>query len=128
MTNGNSAVIEEIRNISHDSGTITFSVDWYHPATTTNFKVAWALDAVAIPDNSALNGTFGSAVQVNDTGGTTNKLYISPTSTAVTIGGTPAPNNLVIFRIRRVATDGTNDTLAVDAGMIGVRINFGRLA
>ena len=97
-----------------------------HPATTTNFKVAWALEAVCIRDDDTADASWGSAVQTNDTGGTTSDLYISPATGNITVGGTPTASALVQFRASRVATDGTNDTLAVDAFLIGVMVTFTR--
>jgi len=58
----------------YDGETITFKVYWEHPATTTNFKVAWDLAAVAIANDGAIDTAVGTAVPVNDEGGTTNDL------------------------------------------------------
>ena len=110
----------------YNGGTITYRVFWEHPATTTNFKVAWDLAAVAIGDNGAIDTAPGTAIQVNDEGGTTNKLYRTATSSALTIAGTPAAGNMVYWRLRRVANDGTNDTLAVDAWLHYVEIMYTR--
>ena len=108
---------------SWNEGTVSFDVEWYHPATTVNFGVVWSLAGVALSDTNALDTAFGTAVQVTDTGGTTNTLYISPESAAVTIGNTPAENDFVVFQIARVPADGS-DTLAVDARLLGVRLFY----
>lgn len=105
---------------SWNEGTITYKALWSHPATATNFKVAWALQAVAVSDDDSINAAFGTAVQVNDTGGTTDDIYVSPESSAITIGGTPQAEDVVFFRLYRVAADGTNDTLAADARLHGI--------
>jgi hypothetical protein len=110
----------------YDGGTILYRVYWEHPATTTNFKVAFNLAAVAIADDGAIDTAVGSTVQVNDTGGTTNDLYITPWSTALTIAGTPTYNKMVYWRLQRVANDATNDTLAVDAWVKYVEITYTR--
>ena len=114
----------------YNGGTVTFRVFWQHPATTTNFKVAWDLAAVAVGDVGLIDSAVGTAVQVNDTGGTTNDnypaLYRSAWSTALTIAGTPAAGKMVYWRLRRVADDGTNDTLAVDAWLHYVEIEYTR--
>jgi len=110
----------------YNGGTVTYSIDWKHAATTTNFKVAWAVDIVCYADDGALDASWGTAVQVNDTGGTTSDYYATPTSSAVTPGGSPAANCGTIVRVQRVATDGTNDTLGVDSGFIGCQINYTR--
>jgi hypothetical protein len=108
---------------SWNEGTVTYDVIWYHPSTTTNFGVVWSLAGVALSDTNALDTAFGTAVQVTDTGGTTNAVYDSPESGAVTIGNTPAENDYVIFQIARVPADGS-DTMAVDARLLGIRLFY----
>ena len=110
----------------YDGGKIKFKVYWEHPATTTNFKVAWDLAAVAIANDGAIDTAVGTAVQVNDEGGTTNDLYVTAASGDVTIAGSPAAGQMVYWRLRRVANDGTNDTLAVDAWLQYVEITYTR--
>lgn len=97
-----------------NEGTVTFAVGWSHAATVTNFGVVWALEAVCFSDDDAQDAAFGTAVQVSDTGGTTNDLYRTSESAAVTISGSPAANDHVCFQIKRVPADGS-DTLAIDA-------------
>lgn len=108
---------------SWDEGTITATFLWSHAATTTNFGVVWAIQAVAVSDDDALDVAFGTAQTVTDTGGTTNDLYISSATSAVTVGGTPQAQDLVIFQVYRDATNGS-DTLAIDARLMGVTINY----
>ena len=110
----------------YNGGTFTYKLFWKHAATTTNFKVAWAVDAIAYADDLALDTAFGTAVQVNDTGGTTTDYYVTPESAAGTPGGSAAAGCGMIVRVRRVATDGTNDTLAIDAGLLGVQLTYTR--
>jgi hypothetical protein len=109
----------------YNGGQVSYKVMWTHGSTTTNFKVAWALQAIAYGDNQPIDAAWGTAVQVNDTGGTTNYFYISPSGT-ITVAGSPAAGCGMKFRLQRVATDGTNDTLAVDAKMIGVQVTYTR--
>ena len=110
----------------YDGGTITFHVNWTHPATTTNFKVAWSLKAVGMADGDSLDSAYGTAIQVNDEGGTTSDMYQTPESAALTIAGSPVAGELVNWRLSRVATDVTYDTLAVDAYLISVTITYTR--
>ena len=109
----------------YNGGTFTYKILWKHADTTTDFGVVWAVDAICYADNGALDAAWGTAVSVTDTGGTTNAIYITPTSGAVTPGGTPAAGNPILVRIRRVAT-GANDTLAIDARFIGIQITYTR--
>jgi hypothetical protein len=108
---------------SWNESTVTYVAEWYHPSTSTNFGVVWSLAGVALSDTNALDTAFGTDVQVTDTGGTTNTLYVTSESGAVTIGNTPAENDFVVFRIARVPADGS-DTMAVDARLLGVRLFY----
>ena len=92
---------------------------WTHPATTTNFKVSFGLSGVAIGDAGAMDVAQGTPQYSNDTGGTTSYLYVGPLTSAITISGTPAAGKLVQFRASRKADDATNDTLNVDAYLLG---------
>ena len=104
---------------SWNEGTVTFKPIWSHPSTTTNFGVAWTLQAVAISNDDALGTSFGTAQSSVDTGGTTNDLYLGPESSAITIAGTPAAEDVVYFRVSRLVSDG-GDTMAVDARLHGI--------
>jgi hypothetical protein len=107
---------------SWDEGAVTFSPTWTHGSTTTNFKVSWGLQAVALSDDDAMDAAFGTAQFSNDTGGTTDDLYSGPESSAITIAGTAASEDVVVFQVFRKADDATNDTLAVDARLIGLTL------
>jgi len=106
-----------------DEGTLTYTPVWSHAATTTNFGVAWFVQAVAISNDDTLEVAFGTAVSSVDTGGTTDDAYIGPASSAMTVAGTPAAEDLVLFQIYRDVSD-AGDTLAVDARLHGVTINY----
>lgn len=104
---------------SWNEGTVTAKFIWSHAATTTNFGVVWSLQGVALSDADAIATSYGTAQQVVDTGGSTDTLYHSPETPAITIAGTPAAEDLVYFRVSRVAANGS-DTLAVDARLHAV--------
>lgn len=106
-----------------DEGTITFVPSWSHAATATNFGVAWFLQGVAVSNDDTLDVAFGTAQSSVDTGGTTNDLYIGPVSSAITIAGTPAAEDMVIFQIYRDVSD-AGDTMAIDARLHGVTIYY----
>jgi hypothetical protein len=96
---------------------------WTHPATTTNFGVVWAIEAVAFANDDPADTAFGTAVQVADTGGTTNDIYITAETSALTVAGSPGAEEWVVFQVKRVPADGS-DTMAVDADLIGVKIHY----
>lgn len=104
---------------SWNEGTITFQVKWSHASTTTNFGVAWNLQAVAVSDDDTIDVAYGTAVTVTDTGGTTNDLYVTAESSAITIAGTPAAGDTVFFRVYRDPANGS-DTMAIDARLHSV--------
>lgn len=110
---------------SWDEGQVSAQVYWFHPATATNFTVNWQIFAQAYSDGNAIDGAAyaGTGTSMNDTGGTTNTLYISPESSLLTIGNSPAEGDWVHFIMRRNGADGS-DTLAVDALLIGVKIHY----
>ena len=84
--------------------------------------MSWGLQAVALSDDDAMDAAFGTAQYSNDTGGTTDDLYNGPESSAITIAGAPASEDVVIFQVLRKADDATNDTLAIDAKLLGVTL------
>ena len=108
---------------SWDEGTITAAFHWSHAATDTNFGTSFGLQAVALSDDDALDTAFGTTQYAVDTGGTTDDIYKSPTTAAITIAGTPAAEDYVVFQVLR-KHDEAGDTLAVDARLHGVTLYY----
>lgn len=104
-----------------NEGTITAKFLWSHPSTTTNFDVIWGIQAVAVGNDDAIGAAYGTAQTVTDTGGTTNDLYHTAETSAITVAGSPAAEDVVFFRVYRDA-DAGGDTMAVDARLHGVVI------
>jgi len=104
----------------NESG-ISFVPVWSHPATTTNFGVVWEVQAVAVGNGDTILASYGTAQSSSDTGGTTNTLYSGPESSAITVAGSPADEDVVFFKISRLVADG-GDTMAVDARLHGVTV------
>ena len=108
---------------SWNEGTITYAVYWTTTASDTD-GVAWALQGVAVSDNDTIDVAYGTAIVVTDDAlGAAEDLMVTATSSAVTIGGTPAAGDLCFFRIYRDVSDG-NDDMTEDARLIGVKIFF----
>lgn len=108
---------------SWDEGTVTFVPVWSHPSTTTNFGVVWSLAGVAISNDDTLEAAFGTVQTSTDTGGTTDDAYEGPASSAITIAGTPAAGDYVMFQVSRVVANGS-DTMAVDARLHGIALFY----
>lgn len=112
---------------SWDRGNLVSQFIWSHPATTTNFGVSWGIEAAALGDSADLASsavwTAGVDGRVSDTGGLTNYLYITPETNIYTPSNTPASEEWVVFQIYRAVAN-TNDTMAVDARLHGVKIHY----
>jgi hypothetical protein len=108
---------------SWNEGTLICQFVWSHPAASTNFGVAWEIQALALANDDAADTAFGTAVTVTDTGGTANDIYITGETPALTVAGNPGPEEYVIFQVRRAPAN-AGDTLAVDARLHGVRIHY----
>jgi len=105
---------------SWNLGTVTYQVFWSGIASADD--VDWMVDAVAMNDNETIDVAYGTPVVVTDNAqGAVEELLVSAESTAVTIAGTPADNDLTYFRIGR---DVSGDAMAGDARLHGVKIFF----
>lgn len=107
---------------SWNLGTVTFQPS-FSQLTTAAGGVVFGLAGVAVSDADALDAAFGTAQTSTKTAGTANLEYLGPESSAITIAGTPAAGDRVIFQINRTVADGS-DTLAQDARLHGVRLFF----
>ena len=108
---------------SWNLGTITFQVFWTSTATDTD-GVSWGLQGVGMADNETQDVAYGTAIVVDDAcQSAAEELYVTAESSAVTIAGTPADDDLTYFRIFRDVSD-ANDTAAEDARLIGVKIFY----
>ena len=105
---------------SWNEGTITAKFHWTH-AAAASFAVVWGIQAVAVSNDDTIGVSFGTAVTVTDTGGTTIDKYDSDETAAMTVAGTPAAEDLVFFKVYRDA-DAGGDTLNVDARLLGVTL------
>lgn len=103
--------------------TVYAQVVWSHPATTTNFDVVWSLASVAMGDADSLTASYGTAVNITDTGGATDTLYITGFTAPMTVGGSPQEGDTLFLRVSRLATDAA-DTLAVDARLHEIRLYY----
>lgn len=103
-----------------DEGTVTAYFLWSNASGTGN--VVWGIQGLARSDTDALDTAFGTAVTVTDAASANNLLQSTVTG-AITIGGTPAEADLVIFQVYRDAASGS-DTLAVDARLHGVVVIY----
>lgn len=104
-----------------NAGTVTFKAYW--TAAAGSGTVVWGLQAIAFADDDALDTAWGTAQTSTDTLLATGDMHISPVSSAITIAGTPAIGEPVLFRIYRATG---SDTLTGDAKLIGLKLYYTR--
>lgn len=111
--------------VDWDEGTITARFFWTCASTPASKVVRWQIQAVAVSDDDPLDVAYGTEQAVDDTLSVANDLMISAATAAVTVGGTPQPRDLVMFKIARLGSHG-NDTMGAAALLIGVMLEFTR--
>lgn len=104
---------------SWDEGTVTARFVW--TAASGSGDVVWGLHGVAVGDDDAIDAAFGTAQTVTDTLTAADDEHLTAETSAITIAGTPAEGDLVIFQAYRDA-DAAGDTLGSDASLIGIRL------
>lgn len=104
-----------------NESTVTAEVFWSNASGTGN--VVWAIQGLARSNDDVLDTAFGTAQSVTDGVTAAGDLMVSAATSAITIGGTPAENDLVIFQIYRDAANGS-DTFASDARLHGVKVYY----
>ncbi len=108
---------------SWNEGTVTASFYWCSTATDTD-GVSWAIQGVATSDSDTIDVAYGTAIVVDDANiSAAEDCYVSATTAAITIAGSPAVGDMCFFRVFRDVSD-SNDTAAEDARLIGVKIFY----
>lgn len=105
-----------------DLGTVTAEFHW--TAASGSGDVIWGIAGLARSNDDALDTALGTAVTVTDTLLTALDEHLTADTSAVTIGGTPAKDDFLFFRVYRDADAGGDTLNAVDARLLGVTIRF----
>jgi hypothetical protein len=106
-----------------DLGTVTAEFHW--TAASGTGDVIWGIAGLARSNDDALDTALGTAITVTDTLIAANDEHLTSDTSAITIGGTPAKDDMLFFRVYRDA-DAGGDTLNADARLLGVTIRFAR--
>jgi hypothetical protein len=108
---------------SWNEGTITYQVYWT-PASTNTGNCIFGLQGVSCGDSDTIDVVYGTAVNITDAGiGTVEDQQVSAVSSAVTIAGSPAVDQLTYFQLFRDANAG-GDTFSADARVLGIKIFY----
>jgi hypothetical protein len=104
---------------SWNEGTITASFIW--TAASGSGTVTWGIQAIALSNDDAIDTAFGTAQTVTDTLITAEDQHTTAATSAMTVGGSPAAEDWVVFQVYR---DVSADSLGVDAKLIGVKLTI----
>ena len=104
-----------------NAGTVTSKFHW--TAASGSGDVVWQLSGRAYANDDAIDQATGTPQTATDTLTAANDVDISPATSAITLTGTAANGNPIVYELSRKATD-AGDTLAVDARLLGVEISY----
>ena len=110
---------------SNWNASVGVTAKFHWTAATGSGAVVWGLSGRAYGDNTALDqsNTTAGAVTVTDTLLTVAYEHITSATSAITLAGSPAAGQMVIFQLYRDAAS-TSDTLGSDAQFLGVEISY----
>lgn len=107
-----------------NESTVTFVPYWTTAvAVTAGQGVGVALQCVSVSDDGSADASYGSAVVVQDDGGSAEDVMVGSESSAVTCAGSPAEGDLTFFRVFRDVSD-ANDDMTTDMQLIGLKLLY----
>lgn len=108
-----------------DRGTIKVRFIWKVPSGygSPSGVVRWEIEARAFSDDDPIEAAWGTSVNVTDTLTAVGDVLRTAATGALTVGGSPALGDIVVFRINRDALHGS-DTLNAAAQLIAVHIQY----
>jgi hypothetical protein len=106
---------------SWNLSTLTAQFVWSAPSGSGN--VIWGLQGVAVSDGDSLDAAYGTAQTVTDTFLAANQSHLTAETSAITIAGSPAAFDTVLFQAYRDAANGS-DTFSALARLLGVRLYY----
>jgi len=107
---------------NYDGGTVTARFVWTNAGGASSETVRWGIKARAYADDAAIDQAYGSEITVDDTFLAQGDVHVSAATSAITIGGSPAGGQYVIFNVGRKTA---GDNLAGDARLLAVHIEYG---
>ena len=107
---------------NYDGGTVTAQFVWTNAGGGAAETVVWGIKALSLNNDEAIDQAYGAEITVSDTWIAQGDVHISDESSAITLAGTPAAGEYVIFNVGRKTG---SDTLTGDARLLAVRIKYG---
>lgn len=106
------------------SSDITVTLFWTAAAGSAAQKVDWEISTTSLTDDDVWDSALGTATTINDSLIATNDLHKSAEGTIASANNAWAAGKLAIVKVVRDADDATNDTLAADAKLVMVKIEW----
>jgi hypothetical protein len=106
---------------SWNLGTVTF-IPVCIPAGSSGGWV-FGMAGVAISNDDVIDAAFGTAQTSTDSFIAATDVHVGPECSAITIAGTPAAGDFVIFQINRTVADGS-DTHNGDVKLLGIKLRY----
>lgn len=108
---------------AYNASTITLKFHW--TAASSSGTVKWDVAGRCFADDDAMDQALGTEQTASaDTLSATGDMHVTGTTPALTMAGAPAANRPCYFQITR---DVAGDTLAADAKLLGVTIEYTEL-
>mgnify|MGYP003320176860 CR=1 FL=1 len=108
---------------SWNLGTVTYQVFW-SPSNTNTGNCIFGLQGVSCSEGDTADVAFGTAQEVTDAGiGTVEDVQMTSESSAITIAGSPADDDMTFFQLYRDAADGS-DSFTGEARVLGIKLFF----
>jgi len=104
-----------------DRGTVKVKLFWYSASATTTHTAVWGVKARAVSNDDALDGTWGTEVEVSDDVIAAGDLHVTAATGAITVGGTPALGDLIMFEVDQDAAEADHSG---DVKLTGVMIQY----
>ena len=105
-----------------DGSTITAIFVWTNAGGASTETVTWGIKARAYADDAAIDQAYGTEVTVADTWLAQGDVHVSAATSAITVGGSPAGGQWVVFNVGRKTG---SDNMAGDARLLSVKIEYG---
>ena len=108
----------------YNLGTVKMKLYWdAATGASAGNGVVFGIKAGALSNDDAIDAALGTEVTVSDTVIAVGDLHITAATGAITIGGTPALGDMVVFQITRNPAD-ASDTMSQDCKFLGASIQY----
>lgn len=106
-----------------DKSNLKAKIYWKDAATAGTGDVIWGIQGGAISNDDPIDTALGTAQTVTDTFIASDDLHISSATATITVAGTAALADWIVFKVYRDAAAG-GDTYTQDARLLGVALQY----